>query len=46
MDGGDAKEKIKSMVVKSAAVTHFNNILSNNSVQLAAPKNGIIRRRK
>jgi hypothetical protein len=46
MDGGDAKEKKESMVVKSTAVPQINNILTNYSVQLAAPKNGIIGGRK
>jgi len=46
MDGGDAKEKKESMVVKSTAVPQINNILANYSVQLAAAKNGIIGGRK
>ena len=46
MDGGDAKEKKESMIVKSTAVPQINNILANYSVQLAAPKNGIIGGRK
>ena len=46
MDGGDVKEKKESMVVKSTAVPQINNILANYSVQLAAPKNGIIGGRK
>jgi len=29
MDGGDTKEKIESMVLKSTDVTHINNIHAN-----------------